>query len=240
MSELAEQLVVITGVGRKGQAGEAIARAFCDAGAHVALVDLAEDQVQERAGALRELGFVATAHAGDLSDATAAEQIARDILAAHPSAKGKVQALVNAAGGFGFTGSLDTSDPAGWRTQFTISADTAYAATRALLPALRAARGSVVYFASAATLPGGSTAGIAAYAAAKSAVLALMQSVAQAEGDKGVRANAVAPTAIRTALNLGTMGDKDRYVDRESVADVVLFLCSRGARNVTGQVITLQ
>jgi NAD(P)-dependent dehydrogenase (short-subunit alcohol dehydrogenase family) len=50
----------------------------------------------------------------------------------------------------------------------------------------------------------------------------------------------VAPTAIRTALNLGTMGDKDRYVDRESVADVVLFLCGHGARNVTGQAITLQ
>lgn len=240
MSEFSKQLIVITGVGRMGQVGEAIARAFCEAGAHVAVVDLVAEQVQARADALRELGFVATAHAGDLSVAANAEQIARDILAAHPSARGKVYALVNAAGGFGVTGSLDTSDPAGWRTQFTISADTAYAATRALLPALRAARGSVVYFASAATVPGGSTAGIAAYAAAKSAVLALMQSVAQAEGDSGVRANAVAPTAIRTALNLDTMGDKDRYVDRESVADVVLFLCGRGARNVTGQVITLQ
>lgn len=240
MSDFVNQLVVITGVGRKGQAGEAIARAFCDAGAAVALVDRAEDQVQERAGALRELGFTATAHAGDLSDAENAERLAREVLAAHPSAQGKVHALVNAAGGFGFTGSLDTSDPAGWRTQFTISADTAYAATRAFLPALRAARGSVVYFASAAALPGGATAGIAAYAAAKSAVLALMQSVAQGEAEHGVRANALAPTAIRTALNLGTMGDKDRYVDRESVADVVLFLSGRAARNVTGQVIALQ
>jgi len=240
MSDFSNQLVVITGVGRAGQAGEAIARAFCEAGAPVALLDVAEREVQARAGALRALGFTATAHAGDLSDAPTAERLAREVLAAHPSAQGRVHALVNAAGGFGFTGSLDTSDPVGWRTQFTISADTAYAATRAFLPSLRAARGSLVYFASAAVLPGGSTGGIAAYAAAKSAVLALMHSVAHAEREHGVRANALAPTAIRTALNLGTMGDTGRYVDRESVADVVLFLCSHAARNVTGQVIALQ
>ncbi len=239
MSDYTNQLVVITGVGRKGQAGEAIARAFCEAGAHVVLLDVSEEQVRARADELRADGFVATAHAGDLSDAVHAEAIAREVLAAHPSANGGVHALINAAGGFGMTGPLDTSDPAGWRKQFTISADTAYAATRAFLPALRTARGSIVYFASAAALPGGSTAGIAAYAAAKSAVLALMQSVAQAEAEHGVRANAVAPTAIRTASNVDSMGDKDSYVDRESVADVLLFLCSRAARNVTGQVLRL-
>ncbi len=239
MSAYMNQLVVITGVGRPGQAGEAIARAFCEAGAHVALLDVSEEQVRARADELRALGFVATAHAGDLSDAVRAEAIAREVLAAHPSANGAVHALINAAGGFGMTGPLDTSDPAGWRKQFTISADTAYAATRAFLPALRAARGSVVYFASAAALPGGSTAGIAAYAAAKSAVLALMQSVAHAEAEHGVRANAVAPTAIRTASNVDSMGDKDSYVERESVADVLLFLCGRAARNVTGQVLRL-
>jgi NAD(P)-dependent dehydrogenase (short-subunit alcohol dehydrogenase family) len=239
MTSFADTLVVITGVGRSGQAGEAIARAFCQAGAAVALIDLHAEQVTARAAELQADGFVASAHAGDLSDASVAERLAQEVLAAHSGADGKVHALVNAAGGFGLTGALDTSDPAGWRRQFTISADTAYAATRAFLPALRAARGSVVYFASAAALPGGSTGGIAAYAAAKSAVLALMQSVAEGEAERSVRANAVAPTAIRTALNLGSMGDRNRYVDRESVADVVLFLCSHAARNVTGQVLRL-
>ena len=81
--------------------------------------------------------------------------------------------------------------------------------------------------------------GIAAYAGAKSAVLALMRSVAQDERSHGVRANAVAPTAIRTASNIDDMGDKDSYVDRESVADVLLFLCSHAARNVNGQVVEL-
>jgi NAD(P)-dependent dehydrogenase (short-subunit alcohol dehydrogenase family) len=49
----------------------------------------------------------------------------------------------------------------------------------------------------------------------------------------------VAPTAIRTASNVADMGDKTDYVERDSVADVVAFLASPLARNVTGQVLTL-
>ncbi len=239
VDEYQGKLVVLTGVGRTGQAGEAIARAFAERGAALALLDLSADQVNARAAELRALGHQATAHAGDLSDAARAVEIAAEVLAAHPGAQGAVHALINAAGGFGTTGPLDESDPAGWRKQFVISADTAYAATRAFLPALRRAHGSVVYFASAAALPGGQVGGLAAYAGAKSAVLALMNSVAQAERANGVRANAVAPTAIRTAANIDAMGDKDSFVERESVADVLLFLCSHAARNVSGQVLTL-
>jgi NAD(P)-dependent dehydrogenase (short-subunit alcohol dehydrogenase family) len=54
-----------------------------------------------------------------------------------------------------------------------------------------------------------------------------------------VRANAVAPTQIRTATNLTSMGADKEYVERESVADVVAFLASPLARNISGQVITL-
>jgi len=239
MSEFDGKLVVLTGVGRAGQAGEIIARAFAARGAVLALLDVSETEVIARARELRENGFVATAHAVDLSDATETERVAREVLAAHPGARGAVHALINAAGGFGMTGPLDGSDPAQWRRMFTISADTAYCATRAFLPALRGGQGSIVYFASAASLPGGKVGGMAAYAGAKSAVLTLMRSVAQDEREHGVRANAVAPAAIRTAANIESMGDKDSFVDRESVADVLLFLCSAAARNVSGQVVEL-
>jgi 3-oxoacyl-[acyl-carrier protein] reductase len=96
-----------------------------------------------------------------------------------------------------------------------------------------------VYFGSATALPGSEPKGIAAYAAAKSGVLALMRSVAAEERPHGVRANAVAPTAIRTLSNLADMGERTGYIDRESVADVIAFLVSPLARNVSGQVIPL-
>jgi len=58
--------------------------------------------------------------------------------------------------------------------------------------------------------------------AAKSAVVALMRAIAQEEKSHGVRANAVAPSAIRTADNVATMGADAPMVARDAVADVVL------------------
>jgi NAD(P)-dependent dehydrogenase (short-subunit alcohol dehydrogenase family) len=67
-----------------------------------------------------------------------------------------------------------------------------------------------------------------------------MQSIAQEEAAHGVRANAVAPTTIRTATNLAAMGTNIPMVTREAVADVVLWLCSEAARAVSGQVIPVR
>ena len=89
-------------------------------------------------------------------------------------------------------------------------------------------------------MPGGRTAGLSAYAAAKSALIALMQAIAQEEAPRGVRANAVAPSAIRTAANLASMGSDAVLVSREDVARVALWLCSDDARVVSGQVIPVR
>jgi NAD(P)-dependent dehydrogenase (short-subunit alcohol dehydrogenase family) len=70
-------------------------------------------------------------------------------------------------------------------------------------------------------------------------VLTLMTTVAREEQRRGVRANAVVPTSVRTSANMQAMGDDGPYVERESVADVVAFLASALARNVNGQAIRL-
>lgn len=238
--DFTNKLVVITGVGRAGQVGEALALGFAQRGATLALLDLQQAEVDARAATLREAGYTVSAHAANLADADAAQRAAAEVIAATTDRfGGAVHAVVCAAGGFGMTGPLDASDPQAWHKQFTINLDTAYGATRAFLPALREGKGSLVYFGSVAALPGGKSAGMAAYAAAKSGVLALMRAVAEEEGEHGVRANAVAPTAVRTAANLSSMRDDTKYVERESVADVVAFLASDAARNVSGQVIRL-
>ena len=69
--------------------------------------------------------------------------------------------------------------------------------------------------------------------------MTLMHAVAQQERNNGVRANAVAPTSIRTAANVQSMGENVRYVEREEVAATVAYLCSDDASAVTGQVIAL-
>lgn len=231
------QAVILTGVGREGQVGETVARAFASAGARIIAVDREVREVEARVESLRRDGADARAFPCDLTDEVEAMEVARAIADEYD---GRVLALVNMAGGFAATGPVAESDPAAWRRQFDINLTTAYVATRAFLPLVRAARGSIVYFASAAVLPGGKTAEIAAYAAAKSGVLALMRAVAGEERDSGVRANAIAPTAIRTAANESSMGNAIRYVEREQVADTVLYLCSDEASAVTGQVVQLE
>ena len=238
--DFTNKLVVITGVGRAGQVGEALALGFAQRGATLALLDLQLEQVEARADDLRKAGYTVTAHAANLSDADAARAAADEVVAAtRDRFGGAVHAVICAAGGFGMTGPLDASDPAAWHKQFVINLDTAYGATRAFLPALRAANGALVYFGSVAALPGGDPSGMSAYAAAKSGVLALMTAVAHEERANGVRANAVVPTQVRTAANVDAMGDGKEYVERESVADVVAFLASTLARNISGQAITL-
>lgn len=231
-----DQTVVLTGVGRQGQVGEVVARAFAEHGATVVVVDR-DQQVEARAVALREAGFVARAKVCDLTDETQVSDLAREVGA---KSDGQIGALINLAGGFALSGPVAESKLEEWQRQITINLTTAYLATRAFLPALRKGRGSIVYFSSASALPGSRIAKTAAYAAAKSGLVALMRAVAEEERDTGVRANAIAPTSIRTASNIDSMGQKVRYVEREQVADVVLYLCSPQASAVTGQVVELK
>ena len=54
-----------------------------------------------------------------------------------------------------------------------------------------------------------------------------------------MRANAIAPTSIRTAANVGAMGESVRYIEREQVASVVTFLCSDAASAISGALLPL-
>lgn len=228
--------ILLTGVGREGQLGEVVARAFAEKGATLFLVDLDQVEVEQRAATLRAAGYRVEAHQCNLTDPAQVEALATDVSA---RVGGRIDALVNMAGGFAMSGSVADSDVAVWQRQFDINLTTAYLATRAFLPMLRPTRGSIVYFASAAALPGEDPARMSAYVAAKSGVIALTRAVAEEEREASVRANAVAPTAIRTAANLQSMGAKIRYVEREEVATTVLFLCSEESRAVTGQILRL-
>lgn len=228
--------VLLTGAGREGQVGEIVARALAEAGATLLLVDRSSETARERATAVAAAGFRAFSFGCDLADVAAVDALADRVRKEHGD---RLSALVHVAGGFALTGSLADSDVDAWHRMITINLTTAYIVTRAFLPLLRGGRGSIVYFASEAALPGANVAGVAAYAAAKSGVVTLMRAVAQSERANRVRANALAPTSIRTAANIQSMGEGVRYIEREQVASAVAYLCSNAASAVTGQLIAL-
>lgn len=227
---------LVTGVGAKGQVGEAVAAALAKRGDTVAIVSRSADEVRARAAELGAFGEV-RGYACDLSDPAAVETLAASMR--HDLGEG-LDALVNLAGGYGMSGPIAASDPAAFRRQLDINFVTAYLATRAFMPMVTAALGSIVYFASESVLEGSRTGGTAAYAAAKHAVVGLMRSVADEGRHTGVRANALAPGVIRTGTNEASMGANARYVEREDVAAAVAFLCSPASRAVSGQVIRLR
>lgn len=227
---------MLTGVGAEGQVGEIVAQAFADQGASVLLVDRAADGAEARAAALVAQGHIANGYGCDLTDPQAVASLATQIRREHGD---KLYALVHMAGGFAMSGPVAESSIDVWHRQIAINLTTAYLTTRAFLPFLRAARGSIVLFASEVALPGMTGANHSAYAVAKSGVTTLMRSIAAEERKNGVRANAIAPAAIRTATNVAAMGMEGRYIEREQVASVVTFLCSETASAITGEILPL-
>jgi NAD(P)-dependent dehydrogenase (short-subunit alcohol dehydrogenase family) len=213
-----------------------MAQTFARAGANLVLVDRDIDAADARTAELRSLGISVHHLACDLSDVAAVNDLATKLQLLAPDG---VHALICVAGGFAMSGPVAESDPAIFSKMLAINLMTAYLTTRAVLSLVRRARGSIIYFSAAAVLPGGTGARMSAYAAAKSAVSMLMRAVAAEEAEHGVRANALAPTMIRTATNEETMGRDKRYVEREQIADIALYLCSDAARAITGQIIRL-
>lgn len=232
----AQRKILLTGVGRRGQVGEAVAEAFARAGDHVILVDRDADAAGERAQAITASGGSASAFAANLADAADVERLAQAIRDAEGD---RLDALVHLAGGWGPGSRVERLDPAHWERMLTINLTTAAYTAGTFLPMVRAGRGALVFFASEAALPGARVAGMAAYAVAKQGVVTLMRAIAQEEQEHGVRANALAPAAIRTASNEKDMPAGSPWVERDEVAAAVRWLCSAEASAVSGELIRL-
>ena len=228
--------VILTGVGGEGQVGEAVARAFADLGASTILVDRTAEKAEARAASVAQSGAQSRGYACDLSDAADVERLVAKVVENHGA---KAHALVHMVGGFAMSGPVAESSLDVWNRMIDAHLTSAYVTTRAFLPLLRAGRGSIVLFASQAALPGADGKNMSAYAVAKTGVTALMRAIAAEERANGVRANALAPSSIRTAANVSAMGNDARYIEREQVAAAVTFLCSDAASAITGALVPL-
>jgi NAD(P)-dependent dehydrogenase (short-subunit alcohol dehydrogenase family) len=235
-AEFSGSTVLLTGVGADGQVGQVVARAFAEQGGSLILVDRTAEHVDARVNELTRDGLLATGYPCDLTDGAAVKSLVGRIREKHGDS---VHAFVHMAGGFTMSGPMAESTDEVWNRQIAINLTTAFNTARAVLPMVRAGKGAIVFFASEAVLPGATGARMSAYAVAKSGVVALMRAIAAEERPNEVRANAVAPSSIRTATNVRDMGDKAKYIERQQVADVVLFLCSARASAVSGLVVPI-
>ncbi len=223
-----DRVAIITGVGATGQLGYAVAQRFVAAGARIVVVGLTDD-IRALATQLGERDRVIGVRA-DLTRPSDVDGVIRAT-----SAFGRLDALVNIAGGLTVTGTIEDTTPEQFQSEMRINAETALTMSRAALPLLRAGQGAIVNFAS----PAGeqAIAGLGAYSAAKAAVIAITQSLALEEAVHGVRVNAIAPGMIDTEQNRASSSPNARFVSRDQVADVVLFLVSEAASGVSGETV---
>ena len=217
------KVVVITGA--LGALGRVVAETATARGAKVAGIDHAPSQLPATPERL-ELGGV------DLSDPVQA-RTAIDAAAQH---FGRLDVLINIAGGFAFETVADGDDRT-WQKMHALNVHTALNASRAALTHLTNSNaGRIVNIGAIGALQTG--AGMGAYAASKSGVHRLTEALA-AELKGKITVNAVLPSIIDTKANRASMPDTDfsKWVRPEELAEVILFLASDAASAVTGALI---
>ena len=229
--ELAGKVAVISGAG--GNLGMALVRRFHAVGIKLALVDLKSDTLRQR---LRE-GNIDDSDiligALDLTQKRAAiDEFVAQVVAQH----GKVDILVNGAGGFKVGGPVHEMDEEIWDFLMNMNAKTAFLLSAAVARSMvmRRVGGRIVNVAARAALSGVPT--LSGYSASKSAVLRLTESMAAELMQYGITVNAVMPSVIDTPQNRKNDPDADhsKWVTSESLAEVILFLVSDGARDISG------
>ena len=211
--------------GALGALGSVVAMEALARGARVASVDHAPAPLPATPNRL-DLGGV------DLTDATQA----RTAIDATISHFGRLDALINIAGGFAFEKVAD-GDPKTWQRMYALNVTTALNASRAAIPHLsRSGAGRIVNIGAMGALQAG--AGMGAYAASKAGVHRLTEALA-AEQKGSITVNAVLPSIIDTDANRASMPKADftKWVRPKELADVILFLASDAASAVTGALL---
>ncbi|MEV7601225.1 SDR family NAD(P)-dependent oxidoreductase [Kitasatospora sp. NPDC089797] len=236
MSTDTGRVVVVTGAG--SGIGAAIAHRFAAEDATVVVVGRTREKL-ERTAAGAPAGARVLVMTADL---TVPEQV--DALFGAVAAElGRLDVLVNNAGAPGF-GAVDAMTPGAWRETMALNLDAVFHTSRAALGLLRTARGSIVNVGSTGGL--GGDYGMAAYNAAKGAVVNLTRAMALDHAPH-VRVNAVHPGFTRdTGITAGLAADSPvvrAFAERiplgrvalpEEIAAVVAFLAGPDARYVTG------
>lgn len=231
--EFTDKVVLVTGVGRAGQIGNAVALAFGKAGAKIVACDRNAVGVAERVREFAAQGVDARPCAGDLTQPDIAA------LAVEIALKnfGRLDVVVNVAGGLTTYGPISDLTVQAIDREISINLKTAVLVSQAAIDSLSRTRGCIINFSSIAYFS--PQAPMAIYSAAKAAIAGFSQSLALELRDRQIRVNAVAPAMVRTMDNVAAVGEGEaQYVEMREVTEGVMALASPSS-TVTGQIIPI-
>lgn len=231
---------LITGAARG--IGKAIALKFASEGANIAFTDL---QIDENGKAteteITALGVKCKGYASNAADFEQSAEVVKQV----KEEFGSIDILVNNAG-ITKDGLMLRMTEAQWDAVIGVNLKSAFNFIHACVPVMMRQRGgSIINMASVVGVHG--NAGQANYAASKAGMIALAKSVAQEMGPKGIRANAIAPGFIDTAMTQELSEEiRKEWVSKiplrrggqtEDIANTALFLASDLSSYISGQVL---
>jgi NAD(P)-dependent dehydrogenase (short-subunit alcohol dehydrogenase family) len=239
MQRFADKVVLVTGAA--AGIGKATALRIASEGGKVVCTDVQAEAVETSAKEICESGGEAIGLVCDVSDPAAVANSIEATLAEYT----QLDSLCNIAGILHFDNTLDLSLEK-WNRILEVNLTGTFLMCQAALPHLLDGGGNIVNMASTAALAGHPW--TAAYSASKGGVLALTSTLAVEYGKRGVRANAVCPGSIKTAMHdqfkLPEGGDiellqrimpLDTFRGPEAAAALVAFLASEDAAHINGE-----
>lgn len=240
MGLLTGKTALITGAARG--IGKAIALKFAAEGANIAFTDLIIDENGQATEAeIAAFGVKVKGYASNAADFAQTEEVVKQV----KEDFGSIDILVNNAG-ITKDGLMLRMTEAQWDAVIAVNLKSAFNFIHACTPIMmRQKGGSIINMASVVGVHG--NAGQCNYSASKAGMIALAKSIAQEMGSKGIRANAIAPGFIETAMT-AALSDEVRAEwakqiplrrggSPEDVANTALFLASDLSSYISGQVI---
>ncbi len=232
MSEFSQKVVVVTGAA--GNLGLAVAHAFAQQGAHLALLDLNAEGLTRTMESCQGQASART-FACNLVDRASVETAVADVVGTF----GRIDVLANIAGGFTMGPLIQDTEDRDWDFMMNLNARSVLNTCRPVIPVMleNDTGGRIVNVSARAASEGKGRMG--PYCASKAAVRTLTESIAAENRYDNINVNCILPGTIDTPQNRQSMPEADfaRWVPPAALADVVLFLASEAARCVTGAAI---
>jgi NAD(P)-dependent dehydrogenase (short-subunit alcohol dehydrogenase family) len=222
---------IVLATGGTGALGRAITAAFIASDAKVVssyVIDREIEQLKKESKAVVEL---------IKTDVTKEEEVEKLVLSVI-SKYGRIDVLVNVVGGYLGGKSVSELDEKEWDLMMTMNLKSAFLISKHVIPQMVSSKyGKIMHVSSRTGLK--SSGYDSAYAASKSGLIRLVESLSEEVKDSNINVNCIMPSTIDTEANRRAMptADHSKWVKPQDLANVVLFLCSDEANVITGAAI---
>jgi NAD(P)-dependent dehydrogenase (short-subunit alcohol dehydrogenase family) len=227
--DFSNRIVLITG--GTGALGRAITKAFITSGATVISSYIVDREVDQLGAQIKSIVHLIKADLGK-------EEEVKKLISSILDKYDQIDILVNVVGGYIGGKSVTELDEKEWDLMMNMNLKSAFLISKNVIPQMISSKsGKIVYVSSRTGLK--STGYDSAYAASKSGLIRLVESLSEEVKELHINVNCIMPSTIDTEANRIAMPDADhtRWVKPQDLANIVLFLCSEDAKAITGAAI---